>query len=151
MSEFHEAEPERYARDVRTNLIGTMNAARIVIGGMLDAGAGTILNVSSVSDRQSGPAALGYTASKYGVRAFGESLRLAYGKRGLRVVNLAPGYVRTPLHEQMGISFEQYEEMLGHPDFMSAEQLAEVILWCYKLPAEITVRDLEIAPTKTTF
>ena len=51
----------------------------------------------------------------------------------------------------MGISFEQYEEMLGHPDFMSAEQLAEVILWCYKLPAEITVRDLEIAPTKTTF
>jgi NADP-dependent 3-hydroxy acid dehydrogenase YdfG len=151
MSEFHEAEPERYARDVQTNLIGTMNAARIVIGGMLDAGAGTILNVSSVSDREPGPAALGYTASKFGVRAFGESLRLAYGKRGLRVVNLAPGYVRTPLHEQMGISFEQYEEMLGHPDFMSAEQLAEVILWCYKLPAEITVRDLVVAPTKTTF
>ncbi len=151
MHEFHDAPPDRFGRDVETNLIGSMNAARIVIGGMLDAGSGTIVNVSSVSDRQPGPAALGYTASKYGLRAFGESLRLAYGKQGLRVVNLAPGYVRTAIHEQMGITFEQYDEMLGHPDFMTAEQLADVILWCYTLPAEITVRDLEIAPTRTTF
>jgi NADP-dependent 3-hydroxy acid dehydrogenase YdfG len=151
MSEFHASPPDRYRRDVETNLIGAMNAARIVIGPMLDAGAGTILNVSSVSDREPGPAAMGYTASKYGLRAFGESLRLAYGKRGLRAINLAPGYVKTPLHEQMGISFEEYTEMLGDPDFMSAEQLAEVILWCYRLPAELTVRDLEIAPTRTTF
>jgi NADP-dependent 3-hydroxy acid dehydrogenase YdfG len=94
---------------------------------------------------------MGYTASKYGLRAFGESLRLAYGMRGLRVVNLAPGYVRTAIHEQMGISFEEYEEMLGNPDFMSAEQLAEVILWCHRMPPEITVRDLVVAPTKTKF
>ena len=151
MREFHATEPAAYRRDVETNLIGAMNAARIVIGGMLDAGAGTILNVSSVSDREPGPAALGYTASKYGLRAFSQSLRLAYGKRGLRAVNLAPGYVKTPLHEQMGISFEEYEELLGHPDFMSAEQLADVILWAYRLPAEITVRDLVIAPTNTTY
>ena len=151
MSEFHASPPERFRRDVETNLIGAMNAARAVIGPMLDAGRGTILNVSSVSDREPGPAALGYTASKYGLRAFGESLRLAYGKRGLRAVNLAPGYVKTPLHEQMGISFEEYRETLGDPDFMSAEQLADVILWCYRLPAEITVRDLEITPTRTTF
>ena len=151
MREFHEAEPGAYRRDVEVNLVGAMNAARIVIGGMLDAGAGTIVNVSSVSDREPGPAAMGYTASKYGVRAFSQSLRLAYGKRGLRAMNLAPGYVKTPLHEQMGISFEEYEDMLGHPDFMSAEQLADVILWAYRLPAELTVRDLVIAPTNTTF
>ena len=34
-------------------------------------------NVSSVSDRKAAPAALAYTASKFGLRAFGESLRLA--------------------------------------------------------------------------
>jgi NADP-dependent 3-hydroxy acid dehydrogenase YdfG len=151
MSEFHASPPQKYRRDVETNLIGAMNAARIVIGPMLNAGRGTILNVSSVSDREPGPAAMGYTASKYGLRAFGESLRLAYGRRGLRAINLAPGYVKTPLHEQMGISFEEYRQMLGDPDFMSAEQLADVILWCYRLPAELTVRDLEIAPTRTTF
>jgi NADP-dependent 3-hydroxy acid dehydrogenase YdfG len=151
MSEFHEAEPERFRRDVETDLIGAMNASRVVIGAMLEAGTGTIVNVSSVSDRQPGPAALGYTAAKYGLRAFGESLRLAYGKRGLRVENLAPGYVRTAIHEQMGITFDEYSELLGNPAFMSAEQLAEVILWVHGLPAEITVRDLEIAPTNTTY
>ena len=84
--------------------------------------------MSSVSDREPGPAALGYTASKYGVRAFSESLRLAYGTRGLLFANIAPGGVLTAIDEQMGISFEPYQEMLGNPDFMSAEQLAEVIL-----------------------
>ena len=147
---FAEAEPDRYRQEIETNLLGTMNAAHVVLDGMLAAGSGTIVNVSSVSDRTPAPAALAYTASKYGVRAFGESLRLAYGMQGLRVVNIAPGYVRTRIHEQMGISFEEYSERLGNPDFISAEQLAEVIVWCYRLPAEVTVRDLEIAPTRTS-
>jgi NADP-dependent 3-hydroxy acid dehydrogenase YdfG len=51
----------------------------------------------------------------------------------------------------MGISFDEYRERLGNPDFMSAEQLAEVILWCHQLPDDICVRDLEITPTRTTF
>ena len=150
-SEFDAADPERFAREVEINLLGTMNCSRAVVDGMLAAGGGTIVNVSSVSDRRPGPAALGYTASKHGVRGFGESLRLAYGMRGLRVVNLAPGYVRTAIHEGMGISFDEYSERLGNPDFMSAEQVAETILWCWRLPPEVCVRDLEIAPTRTSF
>jgi NADP-dependent 3-hydroxy acid dehydrogenase YdfG len=147
---FEEVEPERYRLEIETNLIGTMNAAHVVLDAMVAAGAGTIVNVSSVSDRTPAPVAIGYTASKYGVRAFSESLRLAYGMRGVRVINVAPGYVRTRIHEQMGVSFEEYRERLGNPDFMSAEQLAEAILWCYRLPGEICVRDLEITPTRTS-
>jgi NADP-dependent 3-hydroxy acid dehydrogenase YdfG len=147
---FEEVEPERFRVEIETNLIGTMNAAHVVLDGMISAGAGTIINVSSVSDRVPAPVAIGYTASKYGVRAFSESLRLAYGMQGVRVVNVAPGYVRTRIHEQMGISFEEYRERLGNPDFMSAEQLAEAILWCHRLPREICVRDLEITPTRTS-
>ena len=105
---FTEVEPDRLRLEIDTNLVGTMNASHIVLEGMVSAESGTIVNVSSVSDRVPAPVAVGYTASKYGVREFSETLRLAHGTQGLRVINVAPGYVRTRIHDQMGISFDEY-------------------------------------------
>ena len=148
---FAELEPADFQREIETNLIGTMNASRIVLDGMLAAGEGTIINVSSVSDRRPAPMAIGYTVSKHGVRAFGKSLRLAHAADGLRVVNVAPGYIRTEILEGSGVTFEEYSEAMGDPEFLSSEQLADVILWCWRQPPEVCVRDIEIAPTNTTF
>ena len=148
---FGELEPADFQREIETNLIGTMNASRLVLDGMLAAAKGTIVNVSSVSDRRPAPVAIGYTVSKYGVRAFGESLRLAHAADGLRVVNVAPGYVHTRILEGSGVTFEEYREAMGNPEFLSSEQVADVILWCWRQPQEVCVRDIEIAPTNTTF
>lgn len=146
-----EVAPADYVREVRTNLFGVMNGIKVVLAGMKARQAGTIINISSVSDRKTAPVALAYTASKYGVRALSESLQEAEGRNGIRVMNIAPGYVKTRIHEKMGISFEEYCRRLGNPDFMTAEELAGIILYCYQLPAHICIRDLVVAPTKTTF
>ena len=148
---FTEADPPRIRAEIETNLIGAMNGMKIVVAGMEARGSGTIVNISSVSDRKTSPVAIAYTASKYGLRAAGESLREAEGMKGVRVVNLAPGYVRTNIHAGMGISFEEYRRLLGNPDFLSAEELAEVVLYCYRLPQHICIRDLVIAPTRSSF
>ena len=66
-------------------------------------------------------------------------------------MNIAPAYVKTNIHKNMGISFEQYCELLGNADFMEPDQLAQIILYCWKLPSNICVRDLVVAPTKTSF
>jgi len=114
-------------------------------------GSGTIFNISSVSDRKTAPVAVTYTATKYAVRALSESLREAEGKNGVRVINVAPGYVRTNIHAGMGISFDEYRKALGNPDFLSAEELADVVLYCWKLPPHICIRDIVVTPTRTTF
>jgi NADP-dependent 3-hydroxy acid dehydrogenase YdfG len=95
--------------------------------------------------------ALLLTATKYGVRAFSESLQEAEGRNGVRVINVAPGYIRTNIHAGMGITFERYKEALGNPDFLSAEELADVVLYCWKLPKHICIRDIAVTPTRTTF
>ena len=41
--------------------------------------------------------------------------------------------------------------ILGNPDFLSAEELADIVLYCWKLPAHICVRDIVVTPTRTTF
>lgn len=148
---FDEVEPDSFAREVSTNLLGVLNGARAVIEGMSERRRGTIVNISSVSDRKTSAAAVAYTATKYGVRAASESLRESLATRGVRVINVAPGYVRTGIHEGMGISFDEYRRMLGDPDFMSAEELAGIVLYCYQLPAHVCVRDIVVTPTRTTF
>lgn len=140
-----------YEREIRTNLLGTMNATKAVFEGMLARQAGTIINISSISDRKTCAVSVGYTASKFGVRAVSESLREAAAKAGVRVINIAPGYIRTNIHAVMGVTFEEYKRRLGDPDFMTAEEFAGVVRWCYELPPHICVRDLVIAPTRTTF
>jgi NADP-dependent 3-hydroxy acid dehydrogenase YdfG len=148
---FDAVDPESYRREIETNVVGVLNGIKCVLGGMLARGRGTIINMSSLSDRKTAPVAVGYTATKYAVRALSESLREAYGRSGVRVVSIAPGYVRTNIHRQMGITFEAYRERLGNPEFMTAEELAEIVLYCYRLPAHLCIRDLVVAPTRTAF
>jgi len=148
---FKEVDPASYAHEIDVNLKGVFNGTKVVIGDMSARKSGTIINISSVSDRKVSPVAVAYTASKYGVRAFSESLREAEGMNGVRVVNVAPGYIRTNIHAGMGISFDEYRALLGNPDFLSAEELAEIVLYCWKLPATICIRDIVVAPTRSTF
>jgi NADP-dependent 3-hydroxy acid dehydrogenase YdfG len=149
--EFKAVEPQAFAHEIDVNLKGVLNGTKAVLADMSARGSGTIINISSVSDRKTSPVAVTYTATKYGVRALSESLREAEGKNGVRVINIAPGYVRTNIHAGMGVSFDEYKRLLGNPDFLSAEELAEIVLYCWKLPAHICVRDIVVTPTRTTF
>jgi NADP-dependent 3-hydroxy acid dehydrogenase YdfG len=148
---FTDVEPAAFSHEIDVNLKGTLNATKVVLGDMTAAKSGTIINISSVSDRKTSAVAVGYTASKYAVRATSESLREAVGMQGVRVINVAPAYIKTNIHQGMGVSFEEYCRLLGNPDFLSAEELADVVLYCWKLPASICIRDIVIAPTRSGF
>ena len=148
---FNEVDHDSYSREIDTNLKGAFNCTKAVLSGMTARKSGTIVNISSISDRKTAPVALAYSATKHAVRAFGESLREAEANSGIRVINIAPGYVRTNIHAGMHISFDEYRARLGNPDFMTAEQLAGIVLFCWKQPPSICIRDLVVAPTRTTF
>jgi len=148
---FEQVDHDSYSREIDTNLKGVFNCTKAVLSGMAARKSGTIINISSISDRKTAPVALAYSATKQAVRAFSESLREAEANNGIRVINIAPGYIRTNIHVGMHISFEEYRARLGNPDFMTAEQLAEIVLFCWKQPPSICIRDLVVAPTRTTF
>jgi NADP-dependent 3-hydroxy acid dehydrogenase YdfG len=140
-----------YTREIDTNLKGVFACTKAVLPGMTGRKSGTIINISSISDRKTAPVALAYTATKHAVRAFSESLREAEAQNGIRVINVAPGYIRTNIHAGMHITFDEYRARLGNPDFMTAEQLADIVLYCWNQPREICIRDIAVAPTRTTF
>jgi len=132
-------------------LKGVLHGIRAVMPDMVARKSGTIINVSSIGDRVPGPDGEVYHACKAAVRSLAASLQKAKAVDNIRVINVAPGLVRTNIHADMGISFEEYCRRLGNPEFISAEELAAIILFCWKQPQRICIRDIVVMPTGSDF
>jgi short-subunit dehydrogenase len=64
---------------------------------MLGRGRGHLVGISSLASYRGLPKMAGYCASKAGVNALLDSLRLEVGPRGIDVTTICPGWIRTPL------------------------------------------------------
>ncbi|SHL46335.1 3alpha(or 20beta)-hydroxysteroid dehydrogenase [Pseudonocardia thermophila] len=94
-----ELAPEDYLRVVAVDQHGTFFGMRAVIPGMVEAGGGSIVNISSVAGfahvRHVPNAA--YTAAKAAVRGLTRAAAIEYGPAGIRVNCVLPGPVATPM------------------------------------------------------
>lgn len=136
--EFCELPQEADFNMVNTNILGLINATKLVLPDMRLHQLGTIINISSVADRKARPNLATYAATKAAVKSLSESLRVANAKHNVRVCCIAPGKIDTP----MLISGQ-----LDPTDAINVDQFANMVLWVYQQPQNICVRDLEVAPT----
>jgi NAD(P)-dependent dehydrogenase (short-subunit alcohol dehydrogenase family) len=96
------------------NSSGVFRCCRAEGRAMLNAGAGSIVNIASMSAyavNRPQPQAT-YNASKAAVVMLTKSLAVEWAKRGVRVNSISPGYVETPLTERSRTMPERLEEWL---------------------------------------
>lgn len=129
---------EDHEHMVKVNLLGVINCIEAVLPNMQSRKSGTIINISSIADRNARPLLATYAATKAAVKSLTESLRMANAKYGIRICNVAPGKVKTPLLIQSNLSDEQ---------IISVDDVAKAVLWMYEQPLTVCIRDLVIAPT----
>jgi NAD(P)-dependent dehydrogenase (short-subunit alcohol dehydrogenase family) len=79
------------------NLKGTFLVSRHVVRGMAARGSGSIINIASVEGLEGADASVAYNVSKGGVVQLTRSLAVDYGKVGVRVNTLCPGFIETPM------------------------------------------------------
>lgn len=98
---FWEHAPQESEAIIRVNVLGPMHVARAFLPAMIAAGRpARILNVASASGYLSVPRMSVYTASKWAVIGWSDSLRLELERAGhghVRVTTLIPSYIRTPM------------------------------------------------------
>lgn len=87
---------------VQVNLIGLMQVTRAVLPHMLARGSGHIINMSSVAGLIASPLIASYSASKFGVRAFTDSLRREVAPLGIKVSGIYPGPAATEFGQHIG-------------------------------------------------
>ena len=86
-----------WRRIIDINLTGTFLGIRAVSPIMAKAGAGSIINISSVEGMRGSAGLHGYVASKFGVRGLTKSVALDLGPYGVRVNSVHPGFISTPM------------------------------------------------------
>jgi NAD(P)-dependent dehydrogenase (short-subunit alcohol dehydrogenase family) len=82
---------------VRVNLIGVSNSIGAVLPGMIERRRGHLVAISSLASYRGLPRMAGYCASKAGVSALMEALRVELQPLGIAVTTICPGWIRTPL------------------------------------------------------
>lgn len=80
-----------------TNVFGTLATFQPFISAMKKQGCGALVGIASVAGIRGLPGSAAYSASKAAVIAYCESVRVELRSSGVKVVTIAPGYIRTPM------------------------------------------------------
>ena len=90
-------QPLAVKKVIDINLMGAVNSVHAVLPSMLSRGSGHIVAVSSLAGFRGLPRSAAYSASKAGMTAFFESVRLDVKHQGVDVTIIQPGFIKTPL------------------------------------------------------
>ena len=106
---------------------------------MKSQGGGDIINISSIVGKRYFPQGPMYSATKFAVRAFGESLRIQIQEWNIRITTIYPGQTDTPM--LTGFTEEERKK------FIKAEDLAGAIIFALKYPPGISINEIVVRPT----
>ncbi|ACF12348.1 short-chain dehydrogenase/reductase SDR [Chlorobaculum parvum NCIB 8327] len=131
-------DPAEWRRLIDTNLTAMFLCTRKVVPSMKKAGRGMIVNIGSVAGKRGIRGGTAYSASKFAVNGFSESLMEELRGFGIRVSCLNPGSVMTEFFDQAGIEPKKHMQ----PDDLARLIVSLVQLPDGMLPDEMTVRPL---------
>ena len=129
---------------IESNLMGSIFCTQAVMPSMLEAGEGTIINVSSLAGVTPGLlAGMAYGAAKAGVINFTQFLNSEFRNTGIRASVIIPGEVDTPILDKRPVNPSQD----ARETMVTAEDAAEAITLIARLPSRAAIPELVIRPT----
>jgi NAD(P)-dependent dehydrogenase (short-subunit alcohol dehydrogenase family) len=139
----HQLGLEEWNRVVDVNLKGTFIVCKHALGHMFERKAGSLINVASIEGLEGTEGGSAYNASKGGVVVLTKNLAIDYGRAGIRVNCLCPGFIDTPLTRSI---FEQEGMEIYLQRFTQAHQLGRI-----GQPEEIAAAALFLASDDSSF
>ena len=139
---FLELPPEHLEEMVDVNVKGTLYAVRAALPHLLESGEADIVTVASEAGRRGLPLEAVYCASKFAQVGFTRALDHELRERGVRCTNICPGGVATDFAMGRG----RTPEMPELPGMMSAEDVAEVVLFALTRPRSHRILETAFRP-----
>lgn len=147
LSPVHEGDLGDWDRMLDTNVKGLLVVSRSVSRLMIAAGAGHIIQVSSIAGKEVYPNGNVYCASKHAVEAITKGMRLELNPFGIKVSSIAPGLVETEFSEvRFKGDKERARQVYQGYAPLTGDDIAEAVWFMINRPAHVNIADLTILP-----
>jgi NADP-dependent 3-hydroxy acid dehydrogenase YdfG len=143
------AKDDDWQRMWDVNVMGTMRVTRALLPKLEASGDGVIVNLTSTAGHVAYEGGGGYAAAKYAEVAVTQTLRLELLGRPIRVVEIAPGMVKTDeftVNRFGGDEAKAAALYAGVPGPLSAEDIADCIAWAATRPWNVNIDQIVVRP-----
>ncbi|GAB2937469.1 SDR family NAD(P)-dependent oxidoreductase [Nonomuraea fastidiosa] len=144
-----EARLDDWQRMYDVNVLGTLRMTQALIPKLIESGDGVLVLLTSTAGHVAYEGGGGYVAAKHAQRTMAETLRLELVGQPVRIVEIAPGMVKT---EGFAVTRFRGDEAAaarvyeGVPDPLTSDDVADAIAWCVTRPAHVNIDRLVIRP-----
>ena len=130
------------------NVLATLRLTKAIIPHFRQRGGGSILFLTSTAAHGTYPGGAGYAAAKHAERMLPNTLRLELVGEPIRIIEIAPGMVKTEEFSLNRLGSEEAAENVyaGVDEPLLGEDVAEAIMWTLELPKHFNVDSMTIRP-----
>ncbi|MFI6602778.1 SDR family NAD(P)-dependent oxidoreductase [Nonomuraea sp. NPDC050536] len=144
-----EGHVEDWQRMYDTNVLGSLRMTRALTPLLIESGDGVLVMLTSTAGLVSYEGGGGYCAAKHAQTAMTETLRLELVGQPIRIVEIAPGMVRSEgfaVTRFRGDAEAAQRVYQGVPDPLSSDDVADAIAWCVTRPAHVNIDRIIMRP-----
>jgi NADP-dependent 3-hydroxy acid dehydrogenase YdfG len=131
------------------NVLGTLHVTQALLPRLIATGAGTIVLMGSTAGIISYEGGGGYVVAKHGTHAIAETLRLELFDQPVRIIEIAPGMVKTAefaVNRFRGDTDKAAAVYAGVAEPLTADDVADAVVWSVTRPAHFNVDLMVIRP-----
>lgn len=149
----YKAQLDDWMRMVDTNIKGLMALTHAILPAMVERNSGYIINLGSIAGSWPYYGGNVYGATKAFVQQFSLNLRADLLGTKVRVSNLEPGNVGGTEFSNVRYHGDEEKAAKVYEGFktMSAEDIADILVWLIESPAHVNVNRLEVMPVAQTY
>ncbi|MFI1801799.1 SDR family NAD(P)-dependent oxidoreductase [Streptomyces sp. NPDC020379] len=143
------ADPADWRAMYEVNVLGVLNLTQALLPRLVASGDGTVLIVSSTAGLGTYEGGGGYVAAKHGAHVIAETLRLELCGQPVRVIEIAPGMVKTDefaVTRFRGDTEKAAAVYAGVAEPLTAEDVADTITWAVTRPPHVNIDLLVVRP-----
>jgi len=144
-----EASADDWLTMYKSNVLGTFNTVQALLPKLIASGDGTVVLMGSTAGFTAYEGGGGYVAAKHGTHAIAATLRLELCGQPVRVIEIAPGMVKTDefsLTRYRGDAAKAAAVYAGVAEPLSAEDIADAVTWAVTRPSHFNVDLMVLRP-----
>jgi NADP-dependent 3-hydroxy acid dehydrogenase YdfG len=144
-----ESSPDDWLTMYQSTVLGTLHLVQALLPKLIDGGDGTVVLMSSTAGLTAYEGGGGYVVAKHGTHAIATTLRLELCGQPVRVIEIAPGMVRTEefaLNRYHGDADKAAAVYAGVPEPLTADDVADAVAWAVTRPSHFNVDLMVIRP-----